>query len=54
MGGKGESWKGSYLIHLGLLKLPHIRDPLDTVATDEDNHDDQADVGKPHVLLVDH
>ena len=43
-----------YLIHLGLLELPNIRNPLDAVAADEDSHDGQADVGKPHVLLVDH
>ena len=43
----------THLIHLCLPELPHIRDPVDTVAADEDSHDDQADVGKPHVLLVD-
>ena len=42
----------SDLVHLRHPQLPHVGDPLDTVAADEDGHDDQADMGQPHLLLV--
>ena len=35
-----------------LVQFINVRNPLDTVAADEDGHDDQTDMGQPHLLLV--
>ena len=40
------------LVHLSHPQLINIRDPLDTVTGDEDQYNDQADMGKSHLLLV--
>ena len=41
-----------YLSRAGKSKLPNVWDPLDTVTGHEDNHNEDADVGKLDVDVV--